>query len=696
MNLVINEQEIRKDTLANLTYKKLSVIVDDDDAFLYYPCLFEGGETSADKIEAKLLLLSPKYGLYVFDTESNGEINPDVEDRLDMLYAEMTNRMLRFSELKAGRGRVKYDVHTILVGAVGFGDGGDDQLVQCQIDDLPELLMVCRLQESIPEEAFNTIRAALSGSAGLKQKKERGSQRKDSMGGILTDIENHLASFDIEQTQAYAIDVDLHQRIRGLAGSGKTIILTYKAAKYHAEHPDENILYTYYTKALGGSIHDGIERAFRTFGRNRKVDWSKITICHGWGSSSYEGVYSKACAENGYVPIAFKEAAMMAGKKNAFAYACSKLMEKALEPQYDLILIDEGQDFPKEFYQLCYRLCRSNRICWAYDEFQNIFDTTIQNERDTFGYDAEGKPFVDFGENYNGVQDIALKKCYRTPRISLISAFSLGLGIYNKKVLQRLESNQQWEALGFEVMEGDSKTGSKMVIRRPEENTPSYSNEKFNVDSLHCYKFGTFSDECMAVAKMIENYIKKEECLPTDVCVICIDRKNVASYLSHISILLNNMKIPSYMLLDSSTTDFFKEGHVTLSTVNKAKGNECGVVIICGVDAVFTNPDNVVMRDMLFTSMTRTKGWLTLTGCSESMDLLVAEYKVLRDHNYELHFNQPAKQDTKNIINVSRAATKFQEKFLEELGKLRQTGIGEDEIKRIVSQLTELVNGGKE
>ena len=100
MNQVINEQEIRKDTLANLTYKKLSVIVDDDDAYLYYPFLFEGGETSADKIEAKLLLLSPKYGLYVFDTESNGEINPDVEDRIDVLYAEMTNRMLRFSELK--------------------------------------------------------------------------------------------------------------------------------------------------------------------------------------------------------------------------------------------------------------------------------------------------------------------------------------------------------------------------------------------------------------------------------------------------------------------------------------------------------------------------------------------------------------------------------------------------------------------
>ena len=113
-------------------------------------------------------------------------------------------------------------------------------------------------------------------------------------------------------------------------------------------------------------------------------------------------------------------------------------------------------------------------------------------------------------------------------------------------------------------------------------------------------------------------------------------------------------------------------------------------------DSVFDNPNNVVMRDMLFTSMTRTKGWLTLTGCTDSMDLLVAEYKALRENNYELHFVQPAKQDTKNIANVSRVTTKFEEKFLEELGKLRKAGIGEDEITRIVKQLMGLTNGSKD
>ena len=99
---------------------------------------------------------------------------------------------------------------------------------------------------------------------------------------------------------------------------------------------------------------------------------------------------------------------------------------------------------------------------------------------------------------------------------------------------------------------------------------------------------------------------------------------------------------------------------------------------------------------MLFTSMTRTKGWLTLTGCTDSMDLLAKEYKALKDNNYELRFVQPAKKDTKNIENVSRATSKFEEDFLEGLSKLRKAGIGEDDISRMVKQLMNLANGGKE
>lgn len=693
MNIVIDEKTIAKEPLANLTYRKLRELVDDDDAYLYYNFLLDKGDIESEKIEARLLLLSRKYGIYVFDPDSS-PLDDDIRDRMETVYVEMSGRLSHYTELRARRGQLKYDIHTAVVGDVRFADSTDELCIQCAVDDIEELLMVYQPEEKIPENDFNLIHAVLTGSVSLKQKKDRGDVRENSMGGVLSEIEHYVSSFDIDQIKGYDIDVDMPQRIRGLAGSGKTVILTMKAAKFHAENPDARILYTYYTRALGGSIKNGISRAFKHYSK-KKIDWSKITVCHGWGSPSQEGVYYNACVENDYVPMSFREAEIAVGSKRAFAYICGELQKKELKPLYDMILIDEGQDFPKEFYQLCLRLCKTNRICWAYDEFQNIFDTTIQNERDTFGYDAEGIPYVDFGEDFNGLQDIPLKKCYRTPRISLISAFALGLGIYNKKVLQRLQSNQQWEALGFEVKKGESKTGDEMVVSRPNVNTPSYSNETFTEKSLQIYNFGSFDDECKAVAKMIVHYIKDEQVLPNDICVICIDQKYVGSYLETIAAILRGMGVFPYVLLDSKTTEFFQEGMVTLSTVNKAKGNECGVVIICGADAVFKSPNNVVMRDKLFTSMTRTKGWLTLTGCSEHMASLEKEYQALKDHNYELHFVQPAEEDTKNIENVSKAESKFEENFYNQLAKLRHSGIEEKEIRKLLENIMSTLDSGK-
>lgn len=94
-------------------------------------------------------------------------------------------------------------------------------------------------------------------------------------------------------------------------------------------------------------------------------------------------------------------------------------------------MIDEGQDFTPPFYQLCYQLSKTRKIAWAYDDFQNIFNVKIQDERATFGTNNRGEFNVDFSRDDMENQDIVLKKCYRTPRYSLISAFSLGLGIYN-------------------------------------------------------------------------------------------------------------------------------------------------------------------------------------------------------------------------------------------------------------------------
>ena len=134
----------------------------------------------------------------------------------------------------------------------------------------------------------------------------------------------------------------------------------------------------------------------------------------------------------------------------------------------------------------------------------------IQDERETFGKNADGKYNVDFGRDKCANQDIVLKKCYRTPRYSLIAAFSLGLGIYNGKVLQRLDTNEHWNSLGFNVKKGNCATGDEMIIERPTLNTPSYTNDNFPEGSIRYKCFSNIDEECKTIAKNISYDITEE------------------------------------------------------------------------------------------------------------------------------------------------------------------------------------------
>ena len=690
MEFVGNINELNKEPLAKLVYEKLTQIIDDDKAVLHYKFPFYKGDIREDTIEAKLLLLSPLYGIYFFDLDAREGLNATVQDRVDSLYNEISSLMKKYAELRSGRDRLKYEVYSIILGNQKWtGSNGD--YILATIDDIPDIVTHYKPQQKIEDDAFALISSCISGTTTLIQKKNRPVAKPDTKAAILNDIQNHIASFDIDQMRVAEVDIDAPQRIRGLAGSGKTIILAYKAALFHARYPKSKILYTFYTKSLADTVKKLIERAYRHYAINKTPNWDVITVCHGWGSSTSEGVYYNACVRNNYTPMSFIQARQLSGSKDAFAYICEDLTHKSLKPEYDLILIDEGQDFPIEFYQLCYKLCKTKRICWAYDEFQNIFDVAIQDERITFGNDENGKPLVDFADG-NILQDIPLKRCYRTPRLSLISAFALGLGIYNEKVLQRLETNQQWEALGFKVLQGDSKTGDDMVIERPLENTPSYSNEKFTKESIKIGKFKNLDDECVTIAKHIGQCISVEGLIPTDICVICLDAKYIAEYFSKIERQLHKNGIQTFNHLNApySNTYFFKDGYVTLSTVNKAKGNECGVVFICGADAIFRFPNDVILRDKLFTSMTRTKGWLYLSGVGDSMEIFNKEYNELIKNNFNLVFKQPDKEETKNIENVSRGRDNAESIVASQIKKMRELGMSDDELQKMWTELLKI------
>lgn len=686
MEFIGNFDNLKQDTFAYRVYDKLNGVLKDDDSLLYYMFPIYSGDIDVGKIQAKLILLSKNYGIYYFDHVKSNENLQKAEERINQLYSCIAGCFLKNSILKKGRNALKYDIVTIIISSEKLNVS--DDFVLSTIENIKNVLDENKV--SIEKDDFNLIQSYLEGTVKTKKKIDRKvDSSKVTKGGILNEIEEYIARFDIEQKQAALSEIDGPQRIRGLAGSGKTIVLTQKAAIYHLNHPEDKILYTYYTKSLHDTIRGHIDRAYRYFSDNKEPNWDNIIICHAWGSSYTPGVYSMACADNNGVLLNFSDA-LKINSRDPLGGICDTLMKRTdIKPKYDLVLIDEGQDFTSPFYQLCYKLSKNKKIVWAYDDFQNIFDVKIQDERETFGKKDDGSYYVDFERDKMSNHDIVLKKCYRTPRLSLIAAFSLGLGIYNEKVLQRLDKNDHWNSLGFHVKEGNCKTGDEMVVVRPEENTPSYSNSKFGKGSVRYRCFEGMNEECRCIARSISNDIFCENLRPEDICVICLDRKNISSYFAKIDMYLAQNSIDTFNLatLAGNYLSFTREGCVTLTTINKAKGNEKGAVYICGVDYVFSNANNVVLRDMMFTAMTRTKGWLVLTGSTPDFNQCIQELTKLKENKFELHFIQPSREETRTIESHSREQTDILDKFGKNIERLKNTGMTEEDILKQLQRL---------
>lgn len=686
MNVIADEIKLKQDALAYRVCEKIKELKLGDSAVLYYNFPLYRGDLPEDLIQAQLLLASPIYGILYFKCiESNRYLTEDEEIYLDNLDVSIFNRLNKRSELRKTRRELKFNVAPIIV-------ADKDEIVNDKkYVSLPNLKQAIEDNKTtaLNDEEYNILLSCIDGTSRLTTKKERKTSFNEESklkADILNRIQNKEAAFDLEQKKVALVTIDGPQRIRGLAGSGKTIILTMKAALYHMAHPNEEILYTYYTKSLFGLIKNLIERFYRDFADNREPDWKKIHILHGWGGLELGGVYSTACTDNGIEPITYNIARLHS--PNPFDYVCHSILETGkITPKYDLTLIDEGQDFPDHFYQLCYALSKEKRIVWAYDDFQNIFDIKLQDEKDTFGKDKDGNYLVDFSKNAHPLQDIVLHTCYRNPRIALIAAFSLGLGIYNTKVLQRLEDNNHWELLGFKVESGESKVGDKMIISRPIEHTPNIINQELGIYTIKVQAFSDYASECRYVAQCITNDIQDQKLRPDDICVICLDNRNIKSYYSLLSKMLIKNGISTFNLVEAPNANkhFFYDNYVTLSTINKAKGNEAGMVYIIGADTIFINRDNVLLRNKLFTAITRTKGWVTITG-GEKIKYCLEELNKLEKNDFKLIFTQPSKETTKTIENGSRNQQNLLFDVQAKIDLLVNSGLSVDDIMQFIQR----------
>src|SRR5699024_9344874 len=149
-----------------------------------------------------------------------------------------------------------------------------------------------------------------------------------------------------------------------------------------------------------------------------------------------EGLYFNFCKANNIVCYDYMDACRKYGR-NSFAFdkVCEEAVEAVIKPRplYDVILVDEAQDFSKYFLRMCYMsLPRESRmLVYAYDELQSLDNKNVESPEEIFGY-SNGRPNVVLDNSNGKAEDIVLSKCYRNSRPVLISAHSLGFGIYRE------------------------------------------------------------------------------------------------------------------------------------------------------------------------------------------------------------------------------------------------------------------------
>src|SRR3546814_748860 len=243
----VNKKPVATDALS----QSLEALRDiQGEVFTGYPLI----ATPDGKYSIDATLLSPTKGIVLFDLIEGQDVG-EYAARQDDLANKIEARLKLHRELVKGRQLL------VPLSVISFAPGIND--IEAVAEDNYPLVNENSLAAALSElswvegsdELYRTTLSAIESLSSIrKSRSKREVYREDSRGAKLKSLENSIATLDHRQNKAVIETVDGVQRIRGLAGSGKTIVLALKAAYLHTQYPNWRIAVTFHTRALKGQF----------------------------------------------------------------------------------------------------------------------------------------------------------------------------------------------------------------------------------------------------------------------------------------------------------------------------------------------------------------------------------------------------------------------------------------------------------
>jgi superfamily I DNA and RNA helicase len=623
--------------------------------YIGYPILFSAVESKT--IDA--LFVSPKYGIVVFDLIESTNLAPTIRLEIqDDSVIRLETLLRQFPELRERRellvpiNPISYAPAIQKVSTQGFECVFNNTDLRKWLDNLPQWE-----RNDLFEKTLSVIQTVTRLKGDLNREYVK---KEDSRGYKLKKLEGTISVLDSDQETAVIEYFEGIQRIRGLAGSGKTIILALKAAYLHCENKDWRIAVTFNTRALKNQFKDLIER-FVAEKKGELPNWEKIKIIHAWGSSKSPGIYYDLCKEYGVEYYDYRQSNRL--KKSIgdttpnFELVCEKTLKEIdrekYMPKYDLILVDEAQDLSEYFLKLCYNiLTPPGRLVYAYDELQKLYEgSPLRNPKEIFGVD-------DFS-------DKILSRCYRNSRPVLTTAHALGFGIYRDKpeherLVQFFDDPKLWKDVGYEIADGEMQAESNVILKRTEKSSPSYLETYLDNDIddiIQFKKFTTKVDQARFIAQEIETNLGKDELLYRDIIVINPEALSTKDEVGLIRSFLQKKEIGSHIAGDLNADVFFEQNSISFTGINRAKGNEVPMVYIMNADFCYEGSELKKKRNILFTAITRSKAWVRVCGIGKRMEELEKEFNKVKTNHFTLKFRYPTKKEIEKMNTINRDMT---------------------------------------
>jgi len=353
----------------------------------------------------------------------------------------------------------------------------------------------------------------------------------------------------------------------------------------------------------------------------KQIEWDKrLWVSHAWGSRNNpnSGLYSYLC--NFYNVNFLRFSYQGTGYKQIFTQileAVNAIEEKDFRFAFDYILIDERQDFPNVFFELCEKIAK-NKVYIAGDIFQDIYENTNNTVLEV---------------------DIVLNKCYRTDPRTLMFAHGVGIGLFEKKKLNWF-SDPYWSVIGYNIERLENRT-----IRLYRE--PIRRFDDLNIGDFESVIMGgsTHPSNVIKIVKGLQDMHK--EIKPDDIAIILLEenQKNLFSYIDGLSYAINSKLEWEVNRAYENQTKI--PNTIYISNINNIKGLEFPFVI-CITGAI---KNTYKYRNVLYTMLTRSfiQSYLLVTD-EKGLEANKEGLKIINEYNY-IETIEPTDREKKEIEN---------------------------------------------